>query len=290
MTPSYQSVASHITNTRHEGGGGEAEMLDMKNNDVAGGNNNSGTRGEQQQRSSLEVGVNGGLVKQSSVDCGIVGVGVGGVVGGDNINNLSFDIGPSELIRHPLAWHVSTCLILTTIGGMYLAGTYKVYGLEIFRSEMFLSTVGSMSSIFNSGGRIFWGGISDKYGAIQTVTGLSCVYAFIILTYSSSPRLGGEIGFTLWTFLIFFFEGGNFALYPPICSQLFGLKNSGSNYGIIFSLYSLCCVLNITILARYSVSFTTSCELMGIVTFVGFLNLLLLQRHMRSVFVCKRED
>lgn len=205
-----------------------------------------------------------------------------------DINTLSYDIGPRELLFHPLAWHLSTCLIMTTVGGMYLAGTYKTYGQNVFRSEAFLSTVGSISSLFNCTGRIFWGGLADHYGAIQTITFLSLFYSLIIMSYASSPLIGGEVGFALWTFMIFFFEGGNFALYPPICTQLFGLTNSGSNYGMIFSLYSVCVVLNITLLSSYSVGLEPASQAMGILTFGGFLNLLLLQRHMRNA--CKRSE
>lgn len=41
----------------------------------------------------------------------------------DNVN-----IGPMKLIYMPLAWHLSSCFITTTVGGMYLAGTFKHTG------------------------------------------------------------------------------------------------------------------------------------------------------------------
>jgi len=194
----------------------------------------------------------------------------------DNITGIvgiAKDIGPAELVKVPLAWHLASCFITTTVGGMYLAGTYKTYGQEIFSSEAFLSSVGSTASIFNAVGRIFWGALSDRFGAINTITSLSLIYSVIIGTYAMSPRVGGEFGFTLWTFLIFFFEGGNFALYPPICVQLFGTKNAGSNYGLIFTCYSFCVVANITVLAGYAVSFQVATESMALLTFAGFINL-----------------
>ena len=62
------------------------------------------------------------------------------------------EMGPKELLFTPLAWHLATCFVTTTVGGMFLAGTYKTYGAQIFRSETFLSSVGAISSVFNAVG------------------------------------------------------------------------------------------------------------------------------------------
>ena len=219
-----------------------------------------------------------------------VGMGGAGMLGDPSmLSRAAYDVGPSELVHLPLAWHLSSCLILTTVGGMYLAGTFKTSGQEIFRSESFLSTVASFSSIFNAVGRIFWGGLADRFGPVQTAAVMALGFSIVIFTYPASPALGGEMGFALWTFLVFLFEGGNFALYPTICTQLFGVRNSGANYSVVFWLYSVCVVINITALSHSAVSFVTSCRAMGLLTFSGFVNLLLLQRHLGNV-ACKRHE
>ena len=191
------------------------------------------------------------------------------------------DISPKELIKIPLAYHLATCFILTTVGGMYLAGTFKVYAQKSFSSELFLSTIGSIASIFNAVGRIFWGGLADRIGVLETLLIMSFLFSVIIFTYSFSPLLH-EAGFTIWTFAIFFFEGANFALYLPMTVQLFGSKYASSNYGLIFSCYSFINVINITLLAKNNANFEDATTLMGFVTFIGFLNLLLFSRHSKS--------
>lgn len=188
------------------------------------------------------------------------------------------DVSPYELVTTPLAWHLASCFIMTTVGGMYLAGTFKTYAQESFTSELFLSTIGSVASIFNAGGRIFWGALADRIGLIETLLIMSFAFALIIATYSFSPQLG-EPGFAIWTCFIFFFEGANFALYLPLTLQVFGSKNAGSNYGLIFSTYSVFVVLNILILAKHNASFHTASSLMGIITFLGFVDLLFLVQH-----------
>lgn len=187
-------------------------------------------------------------------------------------------LGPSALLALPLAWHLSSCLITTTVGGMYVAGTFKVYGQSHFTNEAFLAGVSSCASLFNSGGRIFWGTIADKFGPLRTLIVMSAAFAVILATYPASVNLG-PTGFALWTFSVFFCEGANFVLYVPLTVTLFGSTHSASNYGMIFSAYSACTVLNIFLLADANVRFAVASWLMAGLTAFGCLNLLLLDCH-----------
>lgn len=170
----------------------------------------------------------------------------------------------------------------TTMSGMYLCGTYKTYGQLSFKDELYLSTVASTSSIFSAAGRIFWGALADRIGVIQSLMCMCSLFALIIVTYSMSP-LFGKAGFAIWTFLVFFFEGGNFALYMPLTIETFGNKYAGANYGIVFTFYSLFSVINILVLANNNVSFDSASYLMGSITFIGFLNLCCFRNHKNRV-------
>lgn len=188
---------------------------------------------------------------------------------------------PMELLRTPLAWHLASCIITTTVGGMYLCGTYKTFGQLSFSDERYLSTVASTASLFSAAGRVCWGALGDKIGALEALIIMSAVFSAIIVTYPLSPHLG-HAGFAIWTFLIFFLEGGNFALYMPLTIDTFGGRFSGANYGLIFTSYSIFSVLNITVLASCAFSYEFACRLMAALTFVGFLNLCFFWRSVRS--------
>ena len=112
---------------------------------------------------------------------------------------------PAELLRNPLAWHLATCIISTTIGGMYLCGTYKTFGQLSIKDELYLSTVASTSSLFSAAGRIFWGALGDKIGALEGLMCMALIFSIVMVTYPMSPLLG-EAGFAIWTFSIFFVE------------------------------------------------------------------------------------
>ena len=190
------------------------------------------------------------------------------------------DKSPMQLLRTPLAWHLASCIITTTIGGMYLCGTYKTFGQLSFSDEMYLSTVASTASLFSAAGRVFWGALGDKIGALEALMLMSAVFSAIIVSYPLSPLLG-KAGFAIWTFSIFFLEGGNFALYMPLTIDTFGSRFSGANYGLIFTSYSIFSVLNITVLAFCAISYDVACRLMAAFTFIGFLNLCLFWRSAR---------
>lgn len=193
----------------------------------------------------------------------------------------TIEYGPREILSMPLAWHLASCLITTTVGGMYIAGTFKVFAQTKFRNEAFLAAISSFASVFNSVGRIFWGSLADQLGPLRTLIIMSVIFALIIGTYPYSISFG-QAGFAIWTFMIFFFEGANFVLYVPITVLLFGSQHSASNYGLIFTSYTLFTVLNIFLLSDAGVAFEKAAQMMGALTFIGFLNLLLLDWHVRS--------
>ena len=192
-----------------------------------------------------------------------------------------YHFNPKEFMSSCLAWHLATCFVTTALGGIYMSGTYKTYGLKSFDDEIFLTFVGSTSSIFSASGRIFWGALGDRIGAIQTLLWINFIFSIILGTYNYSA-IWGELPFALWTFAVFFFEGGNFALYMPVTISVFGNESAGANYGIIFTFYSMFVVINITLLAGYDTGFLLASRLMGLLTFIGFINLLIFSRRIRQ--------
>ena len=165
---------------------------------------------------------------------------------------------------------------------MYLAGTFKTYGEDYFSSEEFLTVVAETAALFNAAGRIFWGFMADKYSTIGTLIWCTVVFAGVIITFSNLGVSLGEPGFALWSYALFFCEGGYFALYMPLTVQIFGVQYSSSNYGLVFSVYTCFVVLNIIVLTQsLDISFATATLIIGILTAVGCANLIALRMHMK---------
>lgn len=194
----------------------------------------------------------------------------------DKTNELRIpmELDTYQLMRTSLGWHLGTCFVMTAVGGMFFAGSNKVYASEYFTNQSFLSTVIAASSMFNGLGRIVCGVIADSVGPLLTITYVSFIFSFILLTYSLSAQSESEAIFTMSTFALMFCEGSNFALYLPITMQVWGEKHASSNYGFIFSSYSFINVINICFLASIGVDFSSASLFLGFLCFLGTCNLL----------------
>lgn len=185
---------------------------------------------------------------------------------------------PFEMLRLPISYHLITCFMMTTVGGMYFIGTYKTYGIYLGVHEDYLSAIGAFSALANVFGRIFWGVVSDQMGAPLALTLLTGINCLAIFTYPMSIHFGHH-GYGFWTVVLFFLQGGNMCLYMPINILLFGTKHASANYGIMYMMFSWCNVANITLLSKYKSSFEVACYNLGVLTLVGFVNTSFLISH-----------
>lgn len=91
-------------------------------------------------------------------------------------------------------------------------------------------------SIFNSAGRLASGLLSDKIGALKTLAialGLQTINMLLFSQFVSSPTLmvGAALaGIGYGTLL---------AVFPSIMVDLYGLKNFGANYGVLYTAWGI---------------------------------------------------
>jgi nitrate/nitrite transporter NarK len=99
----------------------------------------------------------------------------------------------------------------------------------------------AIMAVGNAGGRIIAGIISDKIGRSYTVFIMLLFQA--VLMFIAIPVVGAEnanaiILLLLATFIGFNY-GANLSLFPSITKDLWGLKNFGINYGIVFTAWGV---------------------------------------------------
>ena len=141
------------------------------------------------------------------------------------------------------------CFFACGTGGMYISATYKNYGEDVLPNsdDLFFTTVGSVGSLCNGTSRVFWGLLADRIGAFRTLLIMSVAFPlvlFVYSTYSNTETLyGGCVAALFWCY------GGNFSLFPTICATLFGTKNNGTNYGMVFIWFG-----SITAVLLYAIS------------------------------------
>lgn len=121
------------------------------------------------------------------------------------------------------------------LGGLMIIGHLsKIAFIQLDRDIGFILV--ALTAIFNAAGRPISGIISDKIGRVKTMMILSISQGIIFLLLGSFNTF-----FTLLfgAAVITFTYGGNFAVYPSAISDLFGKKNFGVNYGVLFSAWGI---------------------------------------------------
>jgi MFS family permease len=123
-------------------------------------------------------------------------------------------------------------LMTASVGLMFIGNMTKIAQTQIgITDSAVLAIIVAFLAITNSGGRVIGGMVSDKIGRTKTL------YVVLILQmlnmaaftfYQSLPALiVGIIG-------VGFCFGTLLSVFPAMTADLFGLKNFGVNYGIMF--------------------------------------------------------
>lgn len=145
-----------------------------------------------------------------------------------------------QMLRTPV-FYVMFCMLVigATLGLMVISSASDIAVTMIGMSAASAALIVSVLSLFNTGGRILCGGLSDKIGRINTLTGvyIAAIAALFMMYISGAGK--SAVLFTAGICLIGFCYGAFMGVYPGFTSDQFGTKNSSLNYGIMFSGFSV---------------------------------------------------
>jgi len=153
---------------------------------------------------------------------------------------------PGQMVRTGGFWLLWLMFVLAATAGLMVIGNIKTAAIAIDPSAAAWATlILGVYSLCNAGGRIVWGAVSDRIGRENTMFAMFAVLAAAMFFFSyisppSSPFfavswpivmiVGAVIGFCF---------GGNFSLFPSSTADLYGSKNVGKNYGVVFTAYGI---------------------------------------------------
>jgi OFA family oxalate/formate antiporter-like MFS transporter len=157
------------------------------------------------------------------------------------------DFTSSEMLKTPQFYIVTITFLLACMAGLMMIGFTAPIAVAKGLTPQAAATGVMIIALFNSFGRVFWGWISDKLGRKNTLLLLLLVTACIILLVNMAN------GFMLLVLIaiIGFSYGGLLGVFPVLTAEYWGIKNMGSNYGIILLGFGLGAIISSYIAGYY---------------------------------------
>ncbi|MFC1770228.1 OFA family MFS transporter, partial [Nitrospirota bacterium] len=149
------------------------------------------------------------------------------------------DISPVEMLKSPIFWMLWILYFIGAGAGLMVIGSIAGMAKASMGSNAFLAV--AILAIGNAGGRLAAGILSDRIGRKKT---LSAVFTFqAVLMFISAFIIGSGSNNTLLLVLLSTFigfnYGANLSLFPSFAKDLWGMRNFGVNYGIIFTAWGV---------------------------------------------------
>ena len=137
--------------------------------------------------------------------------------------------------------------MLQEVFGGKLIGLAKTYG-ELDKPELAAIAIvaagfTALLSLFNIGGRFFWGSLSDKLGRKLTFMVFFVAGSALYFSVSGSAIAGNKLLFVGGLCLILSMYGGAFATVPAYLADLFGTQMVGAIHGRLLTAWATAGVL-----------------------------------------------
>ncbi|PAB56517.1 MFS transporter [Anaeromicrobium sediminis] len=154
-----------------------------------------------------------------------------------------------EMLKTKSFYFVWVMYLFGCMSGLLVIGLAKDIGIQLAGLEASVAANAvAMIALFNTGGRLIWGTLSDKLGRIRVVTMMFIITAISMITMSVVTLK--YITFFACLAGIAFCFGGFLAVFPTITGEFFGIRNLGANYGVVYQAYGAAALVGPIIVAN----------------------------------------
>lgn len=151
----------------------------------------------------------------------------------------SNDEGPAAMMKHGAFYVIWLIYFIGAGAGLMVIGSVAGMAKKSMGEMAFIAV--AIMAVGNAGGRIVAGILSDKIGRRATLITMllfQMVLMLIAIPIVKSTELSAIILVLLATFIGFNY-GTNLSLFPSLTKDKWGLKNFGTNYGIVFTAWGV---------------------------------------------------
>jgi len=149
------------------------------------------------------------------------------------------DYTPTEILKTPTFYLLWVLFFIGSGAGLMVIGSVAGMAKKSLGEMAFLAV--AIMAVGNAGGRIVAGLLSDRIGRARTLFVMLACQA--LMMFAAIPVVGSKTAnpvlLVLLATFIGFNYGTNLSLFPSFAKDLWGLKNFGTNYGVLFSAWGV---------------------------------------------------
>jgi len=149
----------------------------------------------------------------------------------------TIDKTPGEMVKDVKFYVLWVMYTIGCVSGLMIIGHASPIAQEkIGLSTQVAAVAVSILAFANTGGRIFWGSVSDKIGRYNAILCMYILSSGMLVLLSGAKSFGVFIVAVSGIALSF---GGFMGIFPSVTADNFGSKNIGVNYGVMFTAFGL---------------------------------------------------
>lgn len=137
------------------------------------------------------------------------------------------------LLKRPQFWVLWLMYFIGAGAGLMVIGSISGMAKLSMGESAFLAV--AILAVGNAAGRILAGMLSDRFGRGRVLAGVFLFQAVLMFAAILGIRSGSPLVIVCLATLIGFNYGANLSLFPAIAKDKWGLRNFGSNYGLLFT-------------------------------------------------------
>lgn len=147
----------------------------------------------------------------------------------------------NQMLVDPMFYVLLLMIMIGAFSGLMIISQASAIAQEMTQVTAAVAAVAvSMIALANTGGRLFWGWVSDLIGRY---TALTLMYIISAVGVFALTAVSGYSLFLVAAMFIALCFGGIMGIFPALTADMFGPKNNGVNYGIMFTGFAIAAYL-----------------------------------------------